>query len=212
MNKQKFLSLSDDEVLNEVKGLLYLFSHQAVIRHGLDRKNEMYPSQSVSEHIYNMMVLYQYFLPLEDDGNDLDRNKSIQLILWHDIEELETGDIPKHHKTQEHEVLANSAFTTKTLQKVPAGLRGTIEEIYEEYEERQTRESRFVKALDVTEAAVEDFKAASKERLFRDSFVTKEDIKLFSNLADVATRDFPCMNRIIQIRYKNDGECPSPLC
>lgn len=208
MNKGSFLALNDKQVLNEVKSLLYLFSHQEVIRHGLDRKDEEFKSQSVSEHIYNMMTLYQYFLPLEDPENKLDKARVTQLILWHDIEEIETGDIPKHHKTAEHEVAASSAFS-QVLQKIPTSLRGVVEDVYNEYEERKTREARFVKALDATEANIEDFKKSSKKRLSREQFVSKDDLHLFSELANKATKDFSCMNRIIKLRYKNDGNCPN---
>lgn len=208
MNKKDFLTLSDEQILDEVKALLYLFSHQEVIRHGLDRKGEEFKSQSVSEHIYNMMTLCQYFLPLEDSENKLNKDRIMQLILWHDIEEIETGDIPKHHKTFEHEAAASAAFT-KTLQKTPEILRGSIESVYEEYEARVTAESRFVKALDVTEANIEDFKMSSKKRMYRGDFVNKEDLELFCKLAKKATEGFPCMGRIIEIRYKNDGDCPN---
>lgn len=125
MNALNFLALTDDQLLTEIKGLLYLFSHQEVIRHGLDRKAEEFKSQSVSEHIYNMMTLCQYFLPLEDPGNKLDKTRIAQLILWHDIEEIETGDIPKHHKTSEHETAASSAFA-QTLEKIPNSLKEDV--------------------------------------------------------------------------------------
>lgn len=210
MTKQDFLNLSDEQVLVEIKSLLYLFSHQEVIRHGLDKKIEEFKSQSVSEHIYNMMTLCQYFLPLEDPENKLDKARLNQLVLWHDIEEIETGDVPKHYKTLKHEEAAVSAFD-QTLQKVPANLRESIQSVYAEYESRETPESRFVKALDATEANIEDFKESGKKRLFRGQFVSSDDLQLFSTLADKATIDFPCMNRIIKLRYKNGGDCPSLL-
>jgi putative hydrolase of HD superfamily len=210
MTKNEFLSLNDEQILAEIRSLLYLFSHQEIIRHGLDRDGEEFKSQSVSEHIYNMMTLCQYFLPLEDPGNRLDKAKITQLILWHDIEEIETGDIPKHHKTSEHEAHAPSAFV-QTIRRVPTSLKELISYVYEEYEARETPESRFVKALDATEANIEDFKESSKKRLSRGDFVSKDDLQLFSKLAGKATKDFPCMYRIIKLRYENDGNCPSLL-
>ena len=90
-------------------------------------------------------------------------------------------------------------------------MKEVIREVYEEYEARQTPESRFVKALDTTEANIEDFKESSKKRLFRQSFVKKDDLQLFSKLANKATEDFLCMNRIIKIRYKSNGDCPNLL-
>lgn len=81
--------------------------------------------------------------------------------------------------------------------------------MYTEYEERETPESRFVKALDATEANIEDFKESSKKRLSRGEFVSKGDLGLFCKLAGKATKDYPCMNRIIKLRYSNNGDCPS---
>lgn len=209
MNKQKFLALNDDELLHEIRGLLYLFSHQEIIRHGLDRNKEEFKTQSVSEHIYNMMTLCEYFLPLEDPDKLLNKARIMQLILWHDIEEIETGDIPKHHKTDEHETAAINAFNN-TLDKVPVSLKQKIQDAYEEYEARETLESCFVKALDSTEANIEDFTVSGKKRLQeRSEFVNKEDLQLFCTLANKATKDFPCMNRIIELRYRDDGNCPN---
>lgn len=208
MNQETFLALSNEEVLSEIKSLLYLFSHQEIIRHGLNRKDEEFKTQSVSEHIYNMITLCEYFLPLEDPESNLDKAKITQMILWHDIEEIETGDIPKHLKTTQHETEASSAFD-KVLQKVPISLRETIAGVYEEYEERQTLESQFVKALDATEANMEDFTELGKKRLLEKLGVSKEDLQLFYKLGDKATKNFPCMNRIIELRYKNEGNCPN---
>lgn len=56
-------------------------------------------TESVAEHIYGMHILSSYFIKLEDVSNKWDYNKIQQLITWHDADEIETGYVITHRKT-----------------------------------------------------------------------------------------------------------------
>jgi 5'-deoxynucleotidase YfbR-like HD superfamily hydrolase len=68
--QQKIL-ISDEFVLEEAYRIRKLYGLREVIRYNLTRTEEIY-TQSVAEHTFNMHVLAQYFLPLEDAGAKLD--------------------------------------------------------------------------------------------------------------------------------------------
>ena len=59
MNRADILNLTDQQILAEVARLQYLFGHQNIIRHGLNRDSEAHQTQSTSEHIYNAITLRQ---------------------------------------------------------------------------------------------------------------------------------------------------------
>lgn len=200
MNRNELLQATDGEILDEVKRLQYLFGHSAIIRHGLDRDDEKYVTQSVSEHIYNMMVLAQYFEPLEDPDSQWDWTKIHQMILWHDAPELETGDTKIQDKDQAVRAREQSAIAT-VVDKVPLGLKRDMELVMEEYEERASVESLFVKALDCLEASIMDVGEEGNDRLLISADNNEDTIKLFRNINYQHTRDFGLLFRFIEVTW-----------
>jgi 5'-deoxynucleotidase YfbR-like HD superfamily hydrolase len=81
-----------------------------VIRYNRTRTEEIH-TQSVAEHTFNMQALAQYFLPLEDDSAELDAQRVFKMITWHDIGEIESGDVMGFLKTAEDK--ANDAPETR---------------------------------------------------------------------------------------------------
>ncbi|KAN0062242.1 hypothetical protein ACQY0O_005423 [Thecaphora frezii] len=103
--------------------------------------------ESIAEHMYRMGVM-ALMLPREAD---VDIGKCVMLALVHDLAEAEVGDltpldrVPKVEKMRrEHEAILY--FAHDLLGSSAAGLR--IEELWNEYEERKTKESKLVKDLD----------------------------------------------------------------
>ena len=90
--------LTTEYILAEIKKIKYTYGLNKVIRYNLKR-NEKFQTQSVAEHLTNMMYLAYYFRSLEDPENKLDWDKVIKIILMHDLGEIETGDIITVAKT-----------------------------------------------------------------------------------------------------------------
>ena len=143
--KSKILD-DDDFVLSETKKLQYLYGLQKVIRNHLKRE-EAIETESVAEHVHAMSVLAHYFGPLEHEKITLDYARVHSLITWHDIDEIETGDIIGYLKTDEDRLREASATHT-VLQKSPDLITSLIQSHLDEYKAQTTPESRFVKALD----------------------------------------------------------------
>lgn len=136
----------DDFVLSETKKLQYLYGLKTEIRYGLDR-DEKIETESVAEHVYGMHVLANYFLPLEDTEAVMDWQKIFQLITWHDIDEVETGDMIGYLKTEEIRT-SEAQAAQRVIQQSPELIGTLAKELLNEYEALTTIETKFVKAID----------------------------------------------------------------
>jgi len=155
----------DDFVISETKKLRYLYKLKKEIRYALKRE-EVSDTESVAEHIYGMHVLASYFLPLEDVNGEWDKLKILETITWHDMDEIETGDVISFRKTAAHLKEAELALP-KILANLPESIRQHTERLIREYEERQTPESRFIKAVDAAEPLFEIRFESYKEVMHR---------------------------------------------
>lgn len=107
--------------------------------------------ESVAEHSWSSLILADYFLstlPL-----DIDRLRVYELLMYHDVVEIETGDIPvgdlearKNKKEKELPAMK------KLKEDIPAILRDKFERIFHEFEEKKTLEARFAHAIDKLDA------------------------------------------------------------
>ncbi|MCA9361086.1 HD domain-containing protein [Candidatus Kaiserbacteria bacterium] len=145
-------TFTTEKIISEVKKLLYLYSLKQTIRYGQSRDKNDY-TESVADHVYGMHLISDYFLPLEDPDYKMNKTRIQELITWHDIVEVETGDIPRVRKTQkdnDYELIA----IKEVVQKAPDSLKLIIKELTTEYETQTTPESRFVKAIDKIEPLI----------------------------------------------------------
>jgi len=198
MTQDEILQVSDEKILSEIKGLQYLFRSSEVIRHGLHRDEEQYKTQSVAEHISNIMILCEYFIPLEDSESTWDRYKIHQMIMWHDLGEIETGDFPTHEKNEQIEQNEHHAQRVVITQS-PSLLRHNIETVLNEYEERQSIESRFVKALDNLEAVLETFTETGMKRRRDHQKFSIEETEFYKEKVKQNTENFPVIRRFIDL-------------
>jgi 5'-deoxynucleotidase YfbR-like HD superfamily hydrolase len=147
---------TSEKILEDVKGLQYLFELKEVIRshQSRDKKDT---TESVAEHVYGMHVLSQYFLPLENPGSSWDRSLISELINVHDVDEIETGDIVGWAKTPEDRLREEEAQKI-LLHKIPHRMRERTEELLRIYKEQNLIEAKFVKAIDKLEPHVHFFR------------------------------------------------------
>jgi 5'-deoxynucleotidase YfbR-like HD superfamily hydrolase len=153
-------SFTEAKIVAETKKLLYLYELKHVIRYGQTREDVDY-TESVAEHIYGMHILADYFRPLEDPNSNYDMSLVYQLITWHELDEIETGDIPAVRKTD-----ADRAYAEKMLEvafeKLPDSLRQQARETTRIYQEQILPEARYVKAIDKFEPMVHSFHPLGK--------------------------------------------------
>jgi len=140
------LLTNDAFVLDEARRLQYLHQLKTVIRSNLQRAEDV-QTESVAEHIYTMMILADYFSTIEECTTPLNMTRVYELITWHDIDEIETGDVVGYHKTSADRAREESAQAA-VIAKAPVAVQGTIKNALREYKEQTTPEAKFVKAID----------------------------------------------------------------
>lgn len=191
---------TNKEILDEVAKLQYFYGLKLEIRYAQDRGDV---TESVAEHIYGMHVLAPYFLELEDPSCSWDRTRIFEMITWHDMDELETGDILGYMKTdadRQREVVAMQ----NVIEKAPTLIREHILAITAEYEAQKTDESRFVKALDKIEPLFHLYNESGKQLLLRNKTTLQDSRKIKDSY--VAT--FPHMklfNEVINTTMDQEG-------
>jgi len=151
----------DDFVLAEVDKLQTIFKLKQEMRYDGTRAEEP-GADSVAEHVFGMYLLANYFLPLEDPEHTWDRDKINQMILWHDVDEVITGDIIGYLKTDEDRAREREA-TEQILADLPKHIEPTARAIITEYEARTSIEAKFTKAIDKIEPTFHLFNEYGKQ-------------------------------------------------
>jgi putative hydrolase of HD superfamily len=185
-------------IKKEIEKILYLYRLNKVIRHG-KKRIEKYQTQSVTEHVANMIYLAYYFRDLEDPKHKFDMDKVIKIILMHDLGEIETGDIITTSKN-----LSDTKKEEKALKRVvkmtPEFVSKELIKNYTDFEEKISREGQYAKAIDRIEGEFYWFNE-NGEKMIRDIHgeknmvkkefeVYKKDIVLFEKYNFSVIKDF----------------------
>ena len=143
------LDSSPDDILAEMRRIRELYVLKHTMRYRSTRDHSVH-SESVAEHLFGIQVLAQYFLPLEDPSGTLDRVRINELILFHEIGEIETGDILFHQKNSDDREVEQHA-AERVVHRLPESLQGIASDRSREYDLNETPEAHFVHALDKVE-------------------------------------------------------------
>ncbi len=167
---------TDERIFDDFNRLQYLYKLKEVTRYNQDR-HETDSTESVAEHLYGMMLLTEYFLPFEDPEGKLDKAKIFEMILFHDIDEIETGDVLGYRKTE-----ADRARELDAMKRVLAGGPLNMQELMtarvEEYEAKETPEAKFAKAMDKVEPLVQIFNEKWKQVLVKNKTTAEESLRI----------------------------------
>ncbi len=141
--------LEDDTfVWEEFRKIQEIFRMKRVIRYHHQR-TEVIDTESVAEHVYGMMALIDYFLPLEETDT-WNYARIQQMTLYHDIDEILTGDTIGYLKTDTDRAKEYDA-QKEVLELLPEIIRKSASTCLKEYDDQITIESKFVKAIDKIE-------------------------------------------------------------
>ncbi|MEL6804367.1 MAG: HD domain-containing protein [Bacteroidota bacterium] len=148
-------------VIADVRRLQYFYALKREIRYKFSRTTSDF-SESVAEHVFGMHVVATHFLPLENPKRTWDRCKIFELITWHDIDEIETGDTISWKRTAaDHK--AEAEALTQVLLNLPEAIRTHTEQLLSEYQAQKTPEATFVKAIDKLEPLVHLYNDEGRE-------------------------------------------------
>jgi 5'-deoxynucleotidase YfbR-like HD superfamily hydrolase len=165
---------TEEQIFEETKKIQYLYGLKYEIRYAQERGDE---TESVAEHIYGMHILAHYFLPLENPEGNWSKDRIFSMITWHDMDELETGDMLGYKKTASDRAREDVAMN-EVLVKLPSHLKTSIEGFVTEYQRQETIESQFVKAIDKIEPLFHLFNDAGKQTLHKNKTTNADHLRI----------------------------------
>ena len=147
--------------------------------------------ESVAEHTWSALMLADYILTKSKIA--IDRVKVYELLLYHDIVEIEAGDIPIHHEEKRiHKQENERKAIVKLNKQLPKEVADKLAFLFEEFEAQQTPEAKFARAIDKLDATIheldykEDWKGWNEKMLrkYHDHAVSvfPETKKLFEKI------------------------------
>src|SRR3989338_9823875 len=99
--------------------------------------------ESSAEHSWSCLILADYFLT-KMQNHHLDRLKVYEMLMYHDVVEIEAGDIPIHHTERRKNKKENEKKAlAKLKEQIPVELKNKFVSLFEEFEEEQTEEAKF---------------------------------------------------------------------
>ena len=186
--REKIMS-SDEFVIDEARKLQILYQLKREIRYGHERTTELH-TESVAEHIYALHCLTDYFLPLENTNNTYNKYRVHQMIQYHDIGEIETGDIVAYKKTKED--YEEEVFAAKrVIAQLPETMQTETIAWLDEFEDQKTIEAKFARAVDKFEPWIHCFNETGKQTLLQNKFTLKMRLDYLDN----SLEEFPIMKR-----------------
>ena len=200
--KEKLFA-SGEFVFEEFQRLQFFFGLKHEIRYKNERTIVKDAYDSVAEHVYGMHIAFQYFWPLEDEHKSWDATMMLSMITLHDIEEVITGDVIGYDKTEadrQAEAQAMQGVFTKT----PEFMKDNVKTLLEAYEKRESKEAKFVKAIDKIEPLIHLYNQEGKEMLhvMGTTFEQNASIKV------PHFKEFPVIMRFYEViasRMKKEG-------
>ncbi|PIN74358.1 hypothetical protein COV20_00345 [Candidatus Woesearchaeota archaeon CG10_big_fil_rev_8_21_14_0_10_45_16] len=143
--------------------------------------------ESTADHSWRLSLMVA--LVAEELKIDLDVGRAMKIALVHDLAESVTGDIDAYRViTHEYSKEDKDRKEKEAITKILAGFsfKDNIKNLWNEYFYQETREARFVKALDRIEAfltILESGHASYLLHLFYSDYAD-EAVRNFSELAD----------------------------
>lgn len=143
---------------------------------------------------------------------DLDRLKVFELLLYHDLAEIETGDVSladtekrKSKKEAEYQAMLNIAS------QLPSFMGEKYQALYEEFEENLTPEAKFANAMDKLDAQLQCFNTPEEDLERMKEAFSPYTYELLRQKQEQYFVDFPeiaeSFDEIIQF-YKDNGYIP----
>ncbi|MFH1173640.1 MAG: HD domain-containing protein [archaeon] len=111
--------------------------------------------ESSAEHTWSTMMLADYFL--EKIKHQLNRQRVLELLLYHDLVEIEAGDLSLEDEEARKKKQKTELAAAKKLRKeLPRELGEKFWDCFVEFEEQMTSEAKFAKAMDIIDAQLHE--------------------------------------------------------
>ena len=140
--------------------------------------------ESAAEHSWSSLILADYFMSIME--KKLDRLKVYELLMYHDVVEIEVGDIPIHHEDKR---VNKKEIELKAMMKLkedfPEVMKEKIWELFNEFENQETREAKFAKAIDFFDAELHELDYKQDWKGWTEEMLRKYKSKAFDEFQEV---------------------------
>jgi 5'-deoxynucleotidase YfbR-like HD superfamily hydrolase len=185
------LRQDDNEIIRLAHEIVEFYPIKRVMRYKGERDSSLH-LESDGDHVAGLMHLAEYFLPLEDPEEKLDWLLVHSMLKYHDIGEIDAGDLPYHLKTKLDE--ANEKEAAKAvIKRHPVSMQNKMQYCWDEFHKMETRESRIANALDKIEPLFELLHPVNETSLKRLKMTVRQHVVKKVR----ATREFPVMRRFV---------------
>lgn len=185
---------------NTKKSLEFLYKIndlQKTTRYGNDPKF----SESTAEHTFKLILMVDYFYQILN--LDLDYEKCIHLATYHDFGEMDLKkDVDLKDSTVKKNLDNKEIYENTKIRELSNKFYEPIEDYFNEYESRNTKEAKFIYACDKLEGMVHPLTIG----------IPIPNHELFATYADKAISNFPELmpfyreiKKVLKVRYEEWG-------
>ena len=140
--------------------------------------------ESSAEHSWSCLILADYFLSIMKEK--LDRLKVYELLMYHDVVEIEAGDVCIS-KEKEREGKKEREWQAAHVLKehMPKILKHKFIDLFEEFEDGKSREAKFAKAIDALDAQIHEMDYKEDWKGWSEKFLRRKKEYLFETFPEV---------------------------
>ncbi|MFT4308466.1 MAG: HD domain-containing protein [Candidatus Woesearchaeota archaeon] len=167
--------------MEDLDGIRYLYRLKEIERlNSVGSRRE-----SAAEHSWSCLVLADYFMSRSDTG--LDRLRVYELLVYHDVIELEAGDTPTEPGA---DLTGKEERERAAIEPVGARLPPSLEDrfiaLHTEYQEQETAEARFAKSISALDAMIHELDYPEDWKGWSEAFLTERKAHLFEPFPPLA--------------------------
>jgi len=145
-------------------------------------------NESSAEHTWSSLMLADYFL--SKINKKIDRLKVYELLMFHDVVEIESGDFPLNPNNHIHNKKEFELKAAKVLkEKLPQTQGDRFFDLFLEFEENKTDESKFANAIDKFDAIIHEIDYKSDWKGWSKEFLLEKKESFFINFPEMK-KDF----------------------
>ena len=145
MKSATWLDSLDNRLANQFRFLLEVDRLKTVIRG--NRIADASRKENTAEHSWHLALFATVLAEWAADQVDI--NRVVQMLLLHDIVEIDAGDTPIYEQTEDADhVQSERAAASRIFGLLPDDQAEQFKQLWEEFETAETADARFAKAVD----------------------------------------------------------------
>ncbi len=154
--------------------------------------------ESSAEHSWSCLILADFFL--SKTKRKINRLKVYELLMYHDVVEIEAGDTPLHPKMKKINKNEREQKAVQILRKkLPSPVNSKFARLFNEFEAQKTIESKFAKAIDTLDAQIHEMDYKKDWKGWSAEFLIDQKSNYFEEFPEIKKT----FNQLMEYLVKN---------